>query len=135
MLSQPSSEHPLAIALRDIAYSLAKSGRWDDFVFTEREQLFLFAKGSENDPWRVRDVGVRYARKPGGVEDARRITAIVEAALQKLGFEIWRQEVFEHDTTIISPPIAQLSAHARMEILGRIAPLLCECEETGHEMP
>jgi len=135
MTSPSSTDHPLSIALRDLAYGLAKSERWGAFVFPQREQLFLYARCSETDPWQVLEVGVRYKRGQANPEDAERITLIVETALENLGFTIERQKLSEDDTTIISPPIAEMSAHARMEILGRIAPLLCECEETVREMP
>lgn len=135
MTSPSSTEQPLSIALRDLAYGLAKSGRWDGFVFPQREQLFLYARCSETDPWQVLEVGVRYRRGQANPEDADRITLIVETALENLGFTIEKQKPCQHDTTIISPPIAEMSAHARMEILGRIAPLLYECEETVREMP
>jgi hypothetical protein len=35
--TQSSTEHPLSIALRDLAFALAKSERWNAFVFPRRE--------------------------------------------------------------------------------------------------
>lgn len=126
-------EHPLNDALRDIAYGLAKSGRWPDLAFDQRQQLFLHAKSLHDEPWRVFDVGVQGKLSPKPVDTAT-VISVVERALEGLGFEV-SKEVFNHDAFIISPPILHMSAHARMEILGRIAPLLAPCEEAERETP
>lgn len=135
MSSQPETDHPLSLALRDIAYGLAMSGRWDDFAFKQRQQVFLHGKSAKADPWWIWGVGVQYKKSQASAENARLLTRTTEAALEHLGFRICRLDRFVSDTTIIAPPVAELSAHMRMEILGRIAPLLCECEETVREMP